>query len=1530
MIPKERTYPVFESNQVLTNRHLNDLFEFLDEQNRLTRTNLVGIGIVCGLKFSVAADSSSITVTKGCGVTSEGYLAVIPDDPTTTTPDSVKLEGWKVYKAPADVAYPVFNMLPGGKQVDLWELFPDGEPEAKPLNPKFLQDKVLLLFVECNRENLKTCSPNSCDDKGQEVTVTLRKLLIFRNDLDKIIAAVGNNAAHPGGELNARLALPDLRLRRFDVEFSGVDTAMEIFLAYRSILFEPQANGDVTLFQSVGSALSKAYKAFLPLVVSEEPTDPFADHLADIQTRYDTGFFTNQIIFSQYYYDFIGDLIAAYDEFRGKGLELMALCCPASDLFPRHLMLGELSGSGIAGKKVYRHYFQPSQVQLQQAALAAEVRQLFRRLVGMVRNFELPSFPQRASSLQLVRITPSRYGPFRLSQKAIPFYFKVNDGSPALFEQWSYKKTKVGKAAHNLSYHADKYPSPEFVRQALRYDLEPNNFFRIEGGVGLAWRDVVKDLLDKIRRFRLPFDVIALNADNFAVSKDPQPAHCLDNDLDVIYRSWMNEAKCLFEKKVGFFSSFDLATNKFTRVAALRTSAAKAATGTISKAVTAPGDLRLERDAGTFSRGPVAGSLKTHTSGFTFFDVNDAVFTTSGSIGEVLKPNLEAKPGGVKATDLLAATNEALRDNDSVKNLSKQDYSLVVESPVKLIGAIAELSDAIPDDSAELDFTLVKARYDGLRFAASEYLNDLILLPDDFVFIPPSEKDKAVAELKNLLDNCLDERLDELSAEIQRRKKAAVEAIFFSNYVKKHPDIQHKAGVPTGGTFILIFRETPNTPTPVTPGTSGPGIFVGDAVLPNNPNVIGGLLRSDVTDNSAAKDFTATPATTFERKRLSNVQAQILSSAFTNAGLQFDFGGLLDAGVFEVNPEVVTTRPPEIQIPEGVVIADFFLPYRCCSDCPPVQFILPPPRPSFTATPGCPNDAGTAPVSINVISGERPFELKIGEAADAPFSPLDPAQPLDLAVGKHILVLRDSQGGESLPVAVEITPRMQLDPGEIICSETGDTYNLRIFVANGKAPFFVNGKPPLNVEVVNGAHQLLAGPFPGGQNLTIEVKDSSGCPPQSFQSEDPKCLPQPPVANANAAATAFNTPVTINVLANDTGTNLKVSIPTQSVEGTATANADGTITFTPSPTVSGKPVTFQYQVTDSAGQSAQAAVVVQVGAKPCNLPCDGMAERCRYPMWLSKPQGEMIYRFTEVANLTITDTQTGKVIFKEELRGIFNEVLPNGTVLTNTNYNGVFKKLFDRIQQLVSAKLGDDVFTMDNNDANHGGTLAIEHFVCHTFTFDVLFGAIQSPGQTNVQARWIYDENGVIVQQQQPAGANFKVAKFGCDQIDKCALPRTVKETGRVKITKFQRQNRRLTAITEPKVNLAGSRFNWLVEWSKAPFASEVDEIKPELIPENSGKARLIVVDKDGKWDYFEDFFNLGGGVNPTGGTTNPTTGGTTVPPIITGGGPTIPPVIVIGGGVRPPGRTAGGGRGRTVAQPKKAKPTKPKKGGKK
>ena len=75
------TYPLFVPKQVLRSDDLNNIVSYLDEQNRLTRSYLVGMGIVYGLDLEwnpgVQGDAekpASLIISKGIGLTSMGYL----------------------------------------------------------------------------------------------------------------------------------------------------------------------------------------------------------------------------------------------------------------------------------------------------------------------------------------------------------------------------------------------------------------------------------------------------------------------------------------------------------------------------------------------------------------------------------------------------------------------------------------------------------------------------------------------------------------------------------------------------------------------------------------------------------------------------------------------------------------------------------------------------------------------------------------------------------------------------------------------------------------------------------------------------------------------------------------------------------------------------------------------------------------------------------------------------------------------------------------------------------------------------------------------------------------------------------------------------------------------------------------------------------------------------------------------------------------------------------------------------------------
>ena len=72
-------FPKFVPDQLLMSDHLNQVFNYLDEQERVTRTCLIGVGIVCGLEVKTSSTGTAITITEGCGITTEGYLIQVPE-----------------------------------------------------------------------------------------------------------------------------------------------------------------------------------------------------------------------------------------------------------------------------------------------------------------------------------------------------------------------------------------------------------------------------------------------------------------------------------------------------------------------------------------------------------------------------------------------------------------------------------------------------------------------------------------------------------------------------------------------------------------------------------------------------------------------------------------------------------------------------------------------------------------------------------------------------------------------------------------------------------------------------------------------------------------------------------------------------------------------------------------------------------------------------------------------------------------------------------------------------------------------------------------------------------------------------------------------------------------------------------------------------------------------------------------------------------------------------------------------------------
>jgi hypothetical protein len=727
----EATYPVFEANQVLTNAHLNDLFEYLDEQNRLTRANLIGIGIVCGLDVEFNG-TSTIRLSKGCGITSEGYLILEPAD--------VDLVAVRPYTLPADYGYPPFVApTTPPAQYPLWELLDDeDEPGAVLLTDALLDlgQKAMVLFLELRRDGLRNCAPNNCDDRGAQVTATVRRLLVDVGDLDKIVVAADSSGMYLGADLTERLNLPDLRMPRFDVRNTGPVETAQVLRAFQETFRMGK------LAAATSAALTALYQAFQPLVADLFPADPFSTFLNRFGFLDFSPVTTGQVRFLQYYWDLFDDLLAGYDEVRWKGVDLLCACCPPAGLFPRHLMAGVLDPA-LHDNADYRHRFVRSPAAGECAERSRQVRQLFERLVAMQVVF------QEGAPGTGIRATPSRWGDVPVSLKAIPYYYD-QQGTPPLYELWDPVKTARRRANQNLSYRAGEYvpAPPAFVTDPLRYDLEPNGFLRIEGHLGLNVGSALKILLSLRKSYRLPIEVIALRTGAFDENApvDLSKEECRFRDLEAMYDALKAELDCFLVKQAKYFYALPFPAVPGVPVAI--------------------DEVELV---------PTLALLKTRDPDFR---------AMPGTLGHKIESALTWRPGRPYPWIIPIPGGP---------DLPGQVYALV--------GVLSDLASLLTEDLRQLNLAAMAERYHRLVEIAAQIEE----IRRSGAYNQPGLSDR----LDDILFGC---RLDPFEALVQewtRRLRDAKQAQFLGHFLAAHPGVQHKAGVPLGGTFILVYTGPP-------------------------------------------------------------------------------------------------------------------------------------------------------------------------------------------------------------------------------------------------------------------------------------------------------------------------------------------------------------------------------------------------------------------------------------------------------------------------------------------------------------------------------------------------------------------------------------------------------------------------------------------------------------------------------------------------------------------------------------------------
>lgn len=478
-------YTVFDADQVLTHDQLNGLAAYLDDQQRLTRVTLLGVGIVCGLQVSI--QDGGVRLTKGVGVTTDGDLLYALAD--------ALYPSYRRYGADAP-DYEPFMVSPGGPRIAAWELVltstGDPPPDVFSIDQfdtregRTFADMVAVLLAESYVKPQDLCTGTDCDNLGGTSRHAMKLIVIDASSVSRF-----------RGGLDA-LATPEQIARDL----------VEVVAARATVPGVSSTQGLVGAYRSAGNATALALDgAFRGFSDRLSRSTLFADFRGDLPREWAgllvgiTESYRTSSVGIQYYYDFLKDVAETWNALRDQLFDIKSVCCPDVGAFPKHLVLGGLRTQ--AALDLNRVGFYPSPLVGESRERYAHARFLFAKLDAIVRAFRVPEVNE-------IRVTPSLFEEYELERRAIPYYYDPGR-APSVRDGWSFALTQRGMSDHNYSYHATPSNARGGAANPFGSQIGRFSFFRIEGHLGMTVNAALNFLNNRvIKPQNLPIAVVAV------------------------------------------------------------------------------------------------------------------------------------------------------------------------------------------------------------------------------------------------------------------------------------------------------------------------------------------------------------------------------------------------------------------------------------------------------------------------------------------------------------------------------------------------------------------------------------------------------------------------------------------------------------------------------------------------------------------------------------------------------------------------------------------------------------------------------------------------------------------------------------------------------------------------------------------------------------------------------------------------------------------------------------------------------------